>query len=289
MDDLISVLLRGPAGASQAAAAPVLERPADTLVYGSRTTSLYGNAALAYTASPRLRLDFAAGAGRMAYLSGGGTQTSDYLVSGANSKTASADVSYALTPRTGIGVAVRTARRSSRQFDSLANGAAMSVQRRAGLRWLVEGHAGAAVLQPVRGFQMAAKTGLIGGGSVAYRGFSRGVRVSAARNLGDSYALGGSAEDDALAAFSWRRPASPWMLTGAVGWQRLTLESGARAESRRAVAGLRRSLGGSVGILIEGAYAVYRGSWTREPGRASQLGVRFSIVWMPEDRWRSGD
>jgi hypothetical protein len=209
--------------ASLLTGAPILVAPASSYFYGNRVLSAGVHTGLSYAATPRLSLTFGAGGSRTQQLprkENGDTPV--YLVPQTTSANASLGLSYALTPRTQFGVQLSGSRSFSALEDVYTTYASLNLGRSFSRRWFGQAHGGAGKIIPLR-FKDLATTGIqaVAGGSVGYKTFAHTFLGSYDRTISDSYGFGAGSTQNAMGAWSWRRPNRSWWIHASGGWQKL--------------------------------------------------------------------
>jgi hypothetical protein len=162
---------------------------------------------------------------------------------------------YSLSPRTHIGIDVSTSRTFSRLVDGYTAQGAFSIGRTMSEHWFVQGRVGAGVTTYTR--QTVATPSnppYTAGGSIGYKVRSHTLIASFDRSLADTYGLGSTSTDSAMAGWSWKAPGSLWSLSANYGYQRLNggVEQG--NDSWRATGGIARALSQHVFVSLQYAY-----------------------------------
>jgi hypothetical protein len=293
-EDLGSAALGGSsnnAGLDAAAGqATALESPAGAAIYGSRVLSASAGGSLVYAYSGRFNLRFRADASRAQGLkppNSTGSQAAA-LIAHTESGGAGLGFSYALSPRTQIGMDAGTERIRSRAQDSYRSTGSLTLGRRMTMRTFAEVHGGVGVITPVRqagslptGAQYQA------GGQIGYRAFANTFLANVERAAGDSYGLGASASVSANLAWMWRRPGSSWWLSIDAGQQRLSGQfpnlASRSINSWRGTAGIGRRLGGHLAILTQYAYLSDSGVGAGLARVPPQHVGRITFIWLANE------
>ena len=231
--------------------------PEETYLYGQRFGSASARAGLSYAPTGRSSFHISVSATRIQHLSFG--QTTDAGAPLTIPQTTSGSVSlgwgYSLSPRTHIGLDASTSRTFSRLLDGYTTQGAFSIGRTMSEHWFVQGRIGAGVATYTRQ-TVATPSNLpyTAGGSIGYKVRSHTLIASFDRSLADSYGLGSTSTDSAMAGWAWKAPGSLWSLSANYGYQRLNggIERG--NESWRATGGIARALSQHLFISLQYAY-----------------------------------
>ena len=231
--------------------------PEETYLYGQRFGSASAQAGLSYAPTGRSLFRISVSAMRTQHLSFG--QTTDAGATLTIPQTTSGSVSlgwgYSLSPRTHIGLDASTSRTFSRLLDGYTTQGAFSIGRTMSEHWFVQGRIGAGVATYTRQ-TVATPSNLpyTAGGSIGYKVRSHTLIASFDRSLADSYGLGSTSTDAAMAGWAWKAPGSLWSLSANYGYQRLNggIERG--NESWRATGGIARALSQHLFISLQYAY-----------------------------------
>jgi hypothetical protein len=260
-DGLAAAMLSGAFTDSQLASAltgaSARVMPEQTYLYGDRFLSATVRAGISY--APNGRSSFHAGvfATRVQHLDSGQTAGggAPSVIPQTTSGGASLGWAYALSPRTHIGLDASTTRTFSRVQDSYASTAAFSIGRTISEHWFVQGRAGGGMTTYQR--QTVAAPSNIPytvGGSIGYKVHAHTLIASFDRSLADSYGLGSTSTDSAMAGWAWKAPGSLWSLSSNFGYQRLNGGLVLRKESWRATGGIARVLNRHVFMSLQYAY-----------------------------------
>ena len=125
---------------------------------------------LSYTHSRRFSLRFGASANRFQVLNGQGTGAAQAVVPRSTSGSASAGLTYSLTPQTDFGLDATSTRTSSVIQDLYMSRAMVSLARRIGNRWFMQGRGGPAWVTALRQtYPLPQGTLYAFGGSLGYK------------------------------------------------------------------------------------------------------------------------
>jgi hypothetical protein len=260
-DGLAAAMLSGTFTDSQLASAltgaSARMTPEQTYLYGARFLSATVRAGFSYAPTGRSSFHASVFATRVQHLGSG--QTTDGEVPAIIPQTTSGGASlgwaYALSPRTHIGLEASTTRTFSRVQNSYASTAAFSIGRTISEHFFVQGRVGGGLTTYLH--QTIATPSNIpytAGGSIGYKMHAHTLIASFDRSLADSYGLGSTSTDSALAGWTWKAPGSLWSLSANYGYQRLNGGLVIRNESWRATGGIARALNGHVFMSLQYAY-----------------------------------
>ena len=287
-DDLASAFLTGKYNNDQLASlltgAPVIESPARTLLFGNRVLGASLTPSLTYAHSQRLSISFSSGVSFMQNLNDGRQSAHSqyhYLVGHSLGTSAAVSASYAVTPRTRIGLSGTT----SRSFSSFANGYGSTgsafVSRTMGRHWFAQAHAGA-------GFVTVSGHRNSGSGATPVYGANLGYGVRAhnfmggyVRTLSQGYGVGSAHMTNISLAWRWRRPGQNWGLNSSYVREQFGGTSFGNLNGWRASFAVDRRV--SEHIMLESSYA-YGAFAVHSPltsYQSSQSAVRLSVIWIP--------
>ena len=293
-DDLAAAVLAGKYSNDQFASlltgVPVIESPARTLFFGNRVFTSSASTSLGYAHSQRLSISFTASASRIQHLNFGHEQPIPqyaYLVPSALTGTAGVGVSYALTPRTQLGITATSERAFSRIEQSYVTNGTAYVGRTMGRHWFAQVHAGAGFVTSVR----STYPGRLGevpiyGASLGYKRYAHSFLVAHNRTLSQSYGVGASNMNTTSAAWQWSRPGRSWGLMSEYMRERSTGGVFGTFDGWRVGAGLTRNLGRHTMLETSYTYASYSSRATPSQFNSAQSGVQLAVVWMPHGEGR---
>lgn len=288
-DELAVAVLTGRVGTGQLAtiltSATLLESPARTLLYGSRSLSTSAVTSLSYRPSARLNLQFDVGASRHQPLTGGTPSNqpeASYLLPRTSSGTASGGLTYSLSQRTQVGVSLGTIRIASPFHNGYNSTLRGSIGRRMGRSWLLNlsGGAGAVTNDLRQSLSIRGGPQYLAGGWLGFQVRPHTFLASYERTAGDSFGLGSLTSTSTNG--SWRWSDRNWTLTGTVGHQ--ILQGGVFDNLQGLVfgAGVTRRLTRRTSLLTEYAYLRNRGRATISSSRLEIHSVRLMLTWSPD-------
>jgi hypothetical protein len=257
----------------------------NTLLYGERMLSASMRSALSYSYSPRLNFTFDVGGAHTQHLSdnqplaaGNGT-----LALNSNSGHAGASFSYSLSPRTQISGTVSTNRTSSSLSDTYITTTQLSVARTVANHWILQGHGGGGVTNPLRqlGTPAPVKPYPSAGGSIIFKTAAHTLLASFDRSVNNSYGVGATTSVSASAAWRWRIPGRQWWIDSNFSWQQFESGSLASTIGWRSTSGFNQAVGPHLAFRAEYSYMSYNGGLLSSPYNLSESAVRFSVFWVP--------
>ncbi len=277
--------------ASTLTGTPILDSPAQTLLFGTRFLEASMSNTLSYAYSQRTSLSVTLGATRLQHLSdNSGSQRVQqaYLLGDSLGENVSAHASHALTPRTHVGVAVAVRRISSRYVDALTTILTFDANRNMGIHWFVGGDIGVGDNQTLNSKKLNVSHGLAhyeAGGRLGYKAFANTLIASFDSTTSDTYGIGSSRSVFAQGSYNWAIPGGRWAFHSTASWNDFQGSILARTLSGwRAGAGLTRHI--SNHLSVDGQY-YYRSNTGYFRGAAYDLqnnGVQVSLLWNPGRR-----
>jgi hypothetical protein len=287
--DLASAVLAGKYNNDQLASlltgAPVIESPSRTLFFGNRVFSNSAMASLSYAPSERLSFQFSTGVSETQHLQDKGQAASQYpyLIPHATYGTASVGASYALSPKTQVGVSMSSSRGFSRIENAYTTYGTAYVGRTIGRHWFARAYGGAGFVTVLNSRYAASDvTRPVAGASLGYRSYANTLMGAYDRTLGQSYGIGAADTTMISAAWHWWRPGRTWGLTSNYGKEQLRNSVFGDVDGWRAGLGATRMLGRHATIETEYSYASYIGRTGLAPYSSDQSAVRLSVSWVPE-------
>ena len=260
-DGLAGAVLSGtftdPQLASALTGASARLLPEQTYLYGQRFGSASARVGVTYRPTGRSSFHASIAATRTQSLDSGQMRetTASSIIPQTTAGTVSFGWAYALSSRTHFGLDASTSRTLSRLEDGYANNAGFSIGRTMSEHWFVQGRAGAGVMTYLRQ-TVTTQSGVqyTAGGSIGYKLRSHTLLASFDRSLADSYGLGSTSTDSAMAGWAWKAPGSLWSLSANFGYQRLNGGIVGSYESWRASGGIARALNQHTFISVQYAY-----------------------------------
>jgi hypothetical protein len=263
------------------------------LLLGNRVLTYTFNTGLSYAYSSRLTFSFGS------FALGGQHRTTDlasnisqnYVLPRTLGGTASASMSYSLSPRTSLSVSVGQNYTSSRYQKSMGTSPTFSLGRKMGKNWFLRGNAGVFIsenIQQIVGTPPPARQATWGG-SLGFRTHSNsfvGSYDRAGQSIGDAAATVGK-NTIIRASWSWRPPRHGWNFnvnysrtdTGNTGY--LTIAGW------QAGAGLNRSLGWNMVLAFNYAYLSSHSNFLGLGNQVNINSARVSLGWAPHLRRES--
>jgi len=288
-EDLASAVLGGKYNNDQLASlltgAPVIESPSRTLFFGNRVFNNSATASMSYAPSERLSFQFSTGVSETQHLrdKGHAASQSAYLIPRAAYATASVGASYALSPKTQVGISMSSSRGFSRIQNSYITSGSGYVGRTIGRHWFARAYGGAGFVTVLNSRYGASDvTRPVWGASLGYRSYANTLMGAYDRTLGQSYGVGAANTTMISAAWHWWRPGRTWGLTSNYGKEQLRNSVFGDVDGWRAAIGATRMLGRHAMIETEYSYASYIGRTGLAPYSSDQSAVRLSASWVPE-------
>jgi hypothetical protein len=289
-DDLASAVLAGKYTNDQLASlltgAPVIESPSRTLLFGNRVFSNSAAINVGYAHSQRLSFQFSAGAGETQHLRDKGPEASQYpyLIPHASYGSASVGASYALSPKTQVGVTMSANRGFSRIQNAYTTYGTGYIGRTIARHWFARVHGGAGFITNLDSRYPAGDGGIrpVAGASLGYRSYANTLMGSYDRVLGQSYGVGAADTTIISAAWHWWRPGRTWGLTSSYTKEQLRNSVFGDVDGWRAAFGATRMLGRHAMAETQYSYASYIGRSGLAPYKSDQSAVQLSVSWVPE-------
>jgi hypothetical protein len=238
-----------------------------------------------YAPSERLSFQFSAGASETQHLRDKGQvgSQSPYLIPRAAYGTASLGGSYALSPKTQVGVSMSSSRGFSRIQNSYTTFGTAYVGRTIGRHWYARGYGGGGFVTVLNSrYGTSDITRPVWGGSLGYRTYANTLMGAYDRILGQSYGVGAADTTIISAGWHWWRPGRTWGLTSNYGKEQLRNSVFGDVDGWRAALGATRLLGRHASLETEYSYASYIGRSGLLPYKSDQSAVRLSVAWIPE-------
>jgi len=289
-EDLASAVLAGQYNNNQLASlltgAPMIDSPSRTLLFGDRVFVSSAGTSLSYAHSQRLTISASATGSYSEHLPNGGGQTAPqyiYLLPHAMEASAGINVSYALTPRTRIGVDVSGSRGFSHIQDSYTSYGTAFVSRKMGQRWFAQVHGGGGFVTYVNTKYAGTRgTTPVFGGSLGFKTYAHSFIVESDQTLSQGYGAGASDTIMTSGAWHWWRPGHSWGLNSMYTAQRFSGGAFGNLSGWRASAGMTRRLGGHMVLETAYTYASFSSSSPLNPYKSAQSAVRLSVMWTPQ-------
>jgi hypothetical protein len=288
-DDLASAILAGKYNNNQLASlltgAPVIESPARTYFFGNRVFGSSGSMSLAYEHSQRLSIQFSASGADAQHLKENtvqGVSSNGYLIPRAITAGADVSLSYALTPRTQLGVSLTSSRGFSELQQAYATSGSISLGRTLSQHWFAHVSAGEGFVTYISSRSpRSLGTTPVGSVELGYRARSHTLLASYSRTLGQSFGVGAADTYTTNAAWQWRQPGHKWGLSSSFMQQEMSNGIFGHVSGWRAGIGLGRQMGQFMMLETSYAYAAYSGSSGPGPYSSHQSAVRVSVAWIP--------
>ena len=250
------------------------------VLLGDRILTYAVQASASYAVSSRLSVNFSS-------FTAGGQSNFDnapsYTTPRTIGATAGAALSYSLSPRTTIGLSLNETRASNRYQGSYGTNAALSLGRKMGPHWFLNGGVGMGYVNVTEQISGAAASKTItGNGSLGYRAYAHTFIVTYNRGTYDSYGLAAGVNTVADGAWNWHSPGSGWTLMASFGRQQLRDTGFMAISGWQANAGISRRILPQVFIRAEYGYLESSGSFLGTALDRAVHTARASLSWSPQ-------
>lgn len=295
LDDLRNATTAGFYSSDQLASiltgSPFVATPSRSVVYGSSFFSTSVNAGLSYRYSPRLTLTFNGGLIRSQTRNDSQRDLQgqlNYLIPQSTSQQGGGSLSYAIGPRTQIGVQGSSSRVQSSLARYLTTGLGGFINHKLTPHWFAGASAGTGWVTGDRGIGLSAGQRNVGAnvqGNLGYTLRDHNFIGSYATTVGDTYGFASQRSESVTGSWQWQPKARSWAFFASSGLQRLT--GGVIGDVRywHANAGLSKALSRQFSVNFAYAY-VDRPSSTGLAGGVGQglsgYSARVTLVWTPQ-------
>lgn len=288
-DDLAAAFSIGQFSNSQMASmltgASMLESPARGLLLGNRVLSYTANLGLNYAASSRLSFHFAALSAGGQNIRGGqsGVPQVTYAVPRSIGMSGGVGLSYALSPRTQVGLNVEENRMTNKYQNANITNATVSAGRRMGMRWFLNLRGGGSVIQTTKSFyNVPISTQVIGGGSLGFRTYTQTFVASYDRTSADTYGFAVGKNTSATGSWNWRRPGSRWTIFASGQQQQMSGTGFAAITGWEASGGISESLNAHTSLSTQYVYYTMKGNYAGTLSNMVAHSVRLTLSWNPQ-------
>jgi hypothetical protein len=273
----------GSAGdlASSIATSPLTSGPSGLadLIMADRILVYQAQASATYAHSSRLSLSFAS-------FSAGGQQSFDkkqtiQMPRSIGGK-AGVSISYALDPRTNIGVSVDESFINTQFQNGYSTSASVFLSRQMGRRWFLNLNGGINHSRiTATGYAAPPSRQIIGGGNLGYRTRSHTFLINYIRSSQDVYGTTAGLNTTMMGVWGWNRPGSGWRVYSNFGQTKVRDAGFTSFNGWRASAGLSRTLSNQFSITSEYSYLFSDGTYLGVFTNRSIHAGRLSIRWHP--------
>lgn len=288
-DDFAAAFSVGQFSNAQAASmltgAPVLESPVRTTLLGNRVLSYGVQAQIQYMRSSRLSFHFASfSAGGQNRDNGHNAQQPNYVMPRSLGASAGIGMSYALSPRTDLGLNVEELRSVNHYQSGYTTTAGVSVGRKMGTHWFVNVRGGVSysrMAEQLYGVPVART--FTGGGSLGFRTYQHTFAASYDRVGSDSYGLAIGVNTSAMGSWSWHRPGAGWSVFANAAQQRTRNTGYMTISGWQVSGGVSEHLNFQTTLSAQYVYSSNKGSYY--VGGLSNFdihSIRVSLSWAPE-------
>jgi hypothetical protein len=269
-------------------AAPVVDSPARTILYGDRILTVGLGTGWVYTVSPRLTIAASVNATRtqsVPFDTSNNIPRPSALLSQSTSGSGEIGLSYALSPRSSVSIAASSTRSMSKYQDAYVTTATASFSRLLSQQWFISVNGGAGYLTSIRqtsglptGVQYTA------GGSLGFKTTAHALVASYAHTISDPYGLGAQNGQITSGSWTWARPRAKWYLQAS--GTRQSFDPGGIIKDLNGWIGqaaLGRSLARDFSLNIQYAYLDNHGAIRNSNVSHTVIGqsVRVSLTWTP--------
>ena len=271
--------------ASMLTGASMLESPTRGLLLGNRVLSYSASAGLNYAHSSRLSFHFASFSAGGQNLRGGqsGIPQENYVLPRSMGMNAGMGLSYALSPRTQVGLNVEENRVINRYQNAYTTNGTVSVGRKMGMRWFLSVNGGGSVTQMTENsYGTPVPRQIIGGGSIGFRTYAQTFVASYDRTSSDSYGFAVGTNTTATGSWNWRRPGSRWTIFASGGQQQMRGTGFASMSGWEASGGISGRLNAHSTLSAQYVYFNSQGNYVGNLNRMIAHSVRLSLGWNPQ-------
>jgi hypothetical protein len=271
--------------ASMLTGAPVLESPARSLLLGERVRSYSAKASLGYAYSSRLSFHFGSlnAGGQNSYASHGGSAQQNYSTPRSLGANGGVGMSYALSPRTQLGVSLEEYRQVMRYLSSYSTTVTGSVGRKMGMHWFLRGEAGGSFSQVTQLTYGKPRTQeVVGGGSLGFKMYTNTFLASYNRSTGEQYGFAVGTSTMASGTWNWHPPASRWGISTSFGQQQMRNTGFASISGWQGSAGVSERLSGNAVLMAQYVYLNTADNYLGSLSKFSVQSVRVSLNWAPQ-------
>lgn len=268
-DSMIDQLLLAPTGfefsstdpmaPDQGAAPGQMHAASNAIVFGNRTFNASIGTGFSFRKSERLRFAFHVGGDRTQGLSTDADPADGRRPLMPQSTIAStrADIEYALSPRTDVGIHASTFRTFSRLSAFYLSDVNISAERRLSLQWFGNITGGVSMMKPVRAPDPSRDRQTYGynaGATLGRRSRTSTVFATLASALGDSYGFGGRYSDSITLSASWHHPNRSWGAFATGYAYRTRMQIGPDLLGWQGVGAVVRNLGRHAAVTLSYGY-----------------------------------
>jgi hypothetical protein len=276
--------------ASMLTGANVLESPARGLLLGDRVLSYSGNVGLTYAHSSRLSFHFSSVSGGGQNRRGGtnGTPEEKIILPRSMAISAGMALSYAFSPRTGIGLNVEESRTINKYQNAYSTSGTASISRKMGMHWFLSVNAGGAITRMTSQSFSGASTSpqVVGGGSLGYQLRTQTFVGTYQRSSSDGFGFAAGANTTATAGWTWRRPGSRWTVFASGGQHQIRGAGFASLSGWETAGGISASLDAHTSLSGQYVYFNSQGSYGGTFNNMIVHSVRVSLGWTPQTAQR---
>lgn len=270
--------------ASMLTGAPIIQSPGQSLLFGDHLRSYGANVSASYAATSRLTLhlsSFAAGGEQISAQSG--PIRGNYLMPFTIGMTGGMGLSYAVSPRTTLGLDVEESRLRNSFQTSYTTTATASAGRKMGEHWFLRAYGGGAYIKTVQQlYGYPVQRQWLAGGSIGFKTYQNALVASYDRSAMDNFGFAVGAVTSAGGSWTWHRPGSGWRTS--LGFQRqLIQDTGYYSLSGwQGMAGLERYLNRHTTLSVQYVYLNTSGNFLGTRDHITVQSVRVALGWSPQ-------
>jgi hypothetical protein len=249
------------------------------LLAADRVLFYQAQASATYAPTSRLSLNFSS-------FSAGGQQSFDkkqtIVMPRSLGAKAGLTLSYALSPRTNIGVNVDESRISTQFQSGYSTNGSLFFSRKMGVHWFLNLNGGMSYSRvTASGYAPPPTRQVIGGGSLGYRTRNHTFLFNHTRSSQDVYGTAAGLNALSMGSWNWRPPGSNWTVFSNVGQNQIRDAGFTSLTGWRATAGVSRNLSEQFSVNCEFSYLYNTGNYLGvATSRRANL-ARLSLRWHP--------
>jgi hypothetical protein len=287
LDDLAATGSAGQFTSTQAAdtlsGSPALESPNTVTLLGNHVLSYSGQATLTYSVSQRLHFSFGSVSAGGQHVGGNVAGQQPYSMPHTLGLNASASFSYALTPRTTIGVTAGENRvQNSVQKDYLTSASA-SIGRKMGPHWFMSAHGGGSISQAEsQSYGTPKARNVIGGGQIGFRMTQSTLAAAFNRSSYDDYGFAVGTVSIYSATWFFHPMAGHWTFFTTFAEQQIRNTGFLSLSGWQTSGGVSRNLSSHVVMTSQYSYMSSAGTYLGIPSNFGVSSVRVSMSFRPQ-------
>jgi hypothetical protein len=287
LDDMAAAGSAGQFTSTQAAdtlsGSPALESPNSVALLGNHVLSYSAQAGMTYSATQRLRFSFGSVSAGGQHVGGNAAGQQPYNMPHTLGLNATVSMSYALTPRTTLGINAGENRVENPVQTDYVSTASASIGRKMGPHWFMSGHGGGSISRAgTQTYGTSKARNVIGGGQIGFRMSQSTLAGAFNRSSFDNYGFAVGTVSIYSGTWMFHPTGGHWTFFTTFAEQQMRNTGFLSLSGWQASGGVSRNVSSHLTMTTNYSYLASSGTYLGVPESFGVHSVRISMSWRPQ-------